>query len=113
MTPTTKPLAQVQLGTSLATIYTCPAQPPNAMTQVNGLWICNTDSVARTVTLRMGAGSLTVANSLLEAASIDPNTTWVLSGSEWFLTMSAGMVLQGLASAASKITVTVGGQEII
>ena len=107
-----KQLGQVQLGTGLTTIYTGLAQPPNAVTKVNGLWICNTDTAQRTFTLRIGTGSLVAANSLAEGVTIAANTTYILSGSEWFIHIGAGVLLQGLADVASKITITLFGEEI-
>lgn len=107
-----KPLGQIQLGTSLTTIYTPPAFPANLQARVNGIWIANTDAAAHTVTLRVGSGTLTVANSLGEAWPIAANTTFMLTGSEWFLVITAGQLLQGLADTASVITVSVYGEEI-
>lgn len=112
-TTSTKILGQVQLGTGLTTIYTPPTGTGNLTGRVNAIWICNTDSAARTFTLRHGVGSLTVANSLAEAVPINGNTTYVLSGSEWIITLATGSQLQALADAASKITVTVYGDETV
>lgn len=106
-----KLLGQVQLGVTLTTIYSTPSMPQNAYARINGIWVANTDSVVHTVTLRLGTGTLTVANSLGEAWVIAPNSTTILTGSEWMLTMGAGYKLQGLADVADKITVTVSGDE--
>lgn len=107
-----KLLGQVQLGVALTTIYTAPAQPPNALTKITGIWVCNCDNVPRTCTLRMGSGTLTIANSLGEAWAIPANTTFFIAVEGGSTVMSAGLLLQGLSDAASKITVTVFGEEI-
>jgi hypothetical protein len=104
-------LGQVQLGTSLTTIYTVPSLA-SAVTQISAIWIANTDSADHTVTLRMGTGTLTVANSLGEAWAITANKTTIISD-ENLIVLSEGMVLQGLADAASKITVTLFGREFL
>lgn len=106
-----KLLAQVQLTASLADIYVVPTQPPNTVALVGAFWVANTDSSARTVTIRIGVGTLTAANSLMEAVSIAANTSYVLLGSEWNLTLQAGAHIQGLADSASKVTVTLMGLE--
>jgi hypothetical protein len=107
-----KLLGQVQLGTGLTTIYTTPSQPPNTITRVSGIWVCNTDSADRTVTLRLGTGTLTAANSLGEAWVIPSNHTFFISDAEFTMMLPAGYYLQGLSDAASKITVTAFGEEI-
>jgi hypothetical protein len=111
MTSAIKLLGQVQLGTALTTVYEVPSSPQNVHARVNAIWIANTDSVPHAVTLRVGTGTLTVANALSEAWAVPANTTFVVSGSEWILSMSAGMKLQGLADVAAKVTVTASGDE--
>lgn len=108
-----KVLGQVQLGTSLTTIYEPPTAPPNLKAVVRGMWICNTDSVERTVTIRHGAGTLTAANSLFEDTPIEANNVYNVGSNEGFgMILGAGDKVQGLSDAASKITVTLFGEEI-
>jgi hypothetical protein len=107
-----KLLGQGQLGTSLTTLYTVPSYPPSAFARVNAIWIANTDSVAHTVTLRVGTGTLTAANSLMEAVSLAANTTMLLTGGEWMLTLGADYLIQGLADTAAKVTITISGDEV-
>jgi hypothetical protein len=111
MTVAVKLLGQAQLAATLTTVYTVPSYPPSVFARVNAIWIANTDSSARTVTLRVGTGTLTVANSLLEAVSIPANTTWLLTGAEWSLTIGAGYTIQALSDSANKITMTISGDE--
>ena len=108
-----KLLAQVQLGNALADIYLCPTQPPNGITEVYSLAIANTDTATRTITLRQGVGTLTAANSLLEAVPIPANTTWIFTGSEVGLIFPFGGHFQGLADVAAKVTITLAGAEIL
>lgn len=104
------PLGQVQLGTGLTTIVTAPAQPLNVMVSLTCIIIANTDSAARTFTLRVGSGSLTVANSWMENVLIDANKTYIMSENQGFSgVLSAGQLFQGLADVASKITVSAYG----
>lgn len=107
-----KPLGQVQLGTSLTTVYTAPTQPPNMKTRVTNIWICNTDTAERTVTLRYGSGTLTAANSLFDGTPIEANNVYNIVGEALGMTMSAGDKIQGLSDVAAKITVSVFGEEI-
>jgi hypothetical protein len=103
-----KPLGQVQLGTALTTICAVPTAPTYAMKRIQSLWITNTDTVAHTVSLRIGTGVLTVANSLMEGRSLAPNTSLTLAGE---ILLSAGQTLQGFADVAAKATVTAFGEE--
>lgn len=109
----TKPLGQAQLSVvgTPTTVYTAPTSPSNAVTEVDVMWICNSDTVARQVTLRYGTGALTSANGLLEQASIPANTTWVIESQQGILIMGAGTRIEGYSDAANKITVTVQGME--
>jgi hypothetical protein len=109
MLSASKPLAQVQLGTGLTDIYVNPDQPPGTVTEIDALWIANTDSAAHTVTLRVGTGTLTAANSLGEAWAILANETFILGVGMVILRLQPGQKLQGLADSASKITVSVYG----
>ena len=101
-------LAQLQLGTAATLIYQAPAQPPNALVEITSLTICNTDILQRKATIRLGKGTLTAANSLLDAAIISPNTSYFLFDNAPF-NIEAGVKLEGLADAAAKITVTLFG----
>jgi hypothetical protein len=111
MTVAVRLLSQSQLGNTAGTLYTAPAYPPNAFAEIWSIWVANTDSVARTVTLRMGSGTLTTANSLLEAVTIAANSTMLFSAGHGLLTLSAGYILQGFADVAAKVTVTISGVE--
>lgn len=109
--PAVKPLGQLQLGTGAADIYAPPTYPLNLMGEVTAVWICNTDTVPRTVTIRVGTGVLTSANSLLDGTPIPANTTWVLDSNEAEIIVPAGGHLQGFSDAAAKVTVSVYGKE--
>lgn len=108
-----KLLAQVQLGVALTDIYTPPVAAGNAVAGTTALWICNTDAADHAVTLRFGTGALTAANSLMEAVVIKANTTYVLNNGQWSVDFKQGQKLQGLADVASKITVSLFGDEVV
>jgi len=110
----TKLLGQAQLGVALTTIYTAPSQPPGTKGMVQTMWICNSDIVARAVTIRVGTGALTSANGLLEATPIAANTTYVVGDAQGFgFVLDAGALVQGLCDVASKVTVSLFGQEVL
>jgi hypothetical protein len=108
-----KPLYQGQLSNAQADLYTAPGPAPG-ICLIQNIFICNTDSVTHWVTLRIGSGSLTAANSLYEQKLVPANETVFLSGSGTFLTaMFAGWKISGLSDVSSKITVTIAGDEIV
>jgi hypothetical protein len=112
MTPAVSRLAQVQLGAAQGLIYTPPAFPPNTLVKVTTMWICNTDPVNPVnVTIRVGSGVLTAANSLLEQAKLDPASSWFFdTASDAIVHMNQGDTMQGLGSIGGAITVTLGGE---
>jgi hypothetical protein len=110
-----KPLGQVTLGVALADIVATPTgAQPNSIVEIYTIWVANTDTVARAVTLRYGAGVLvSPTNSLGEALSIPANTTWIMESNndKPVVCLKAGDHLQGLCDAASKVNITAFGQE--
>jgi len=110
-----KRLAQVQLSVvgTPTTIYTAPAQPPNAITVVIAFWVCNTAAAGHSYTIRSGTGALTAANSLFEAKAIAANVTDIFDASQEYgiMTLNAGQSILGYADVAATITVTVAGVE--
>lgn len=105
-----KELYQGQLSNVLGALYTAPSQPPNTQTNVYSLWICNTDNAAHTFTLRFGGG--TAADSLFDGAPIAANTTVQVDANTCLAVVPAGLTIQGNADAASKVTVSIYGEEI-
>lgn len=112
MAGTDKTLGQIQLGVALTDVYVVPTGAGNVSAKISTIWICNTDSAARTVTLRSGAGALAANNSLLEAASIPANTTWEIDAAG-LVSLLSGQKIQGLSDVAAKITITIFGTETI
>lgn len=111
MPTASKQLFQVQLGSSNGTLYTAPSAN-GARARIRNLTICNTDTSARTVTLDIvpSGGSAGASVRVLSAAAIPASTTWLLNRLE--LHVEPGGTVQGLADAASKITVTGDGEEM-
>ena len=101
-------LYQGQLDDAQATLFTAPTQPPNARVEISSIWICNTDGNARLCTLRMGNGVLTAANSLLDGASIEANTTYIIF-EQSPVTLSAGMTIAGFCDTTDAIALSVFG----
>jgi hypothetical protein len=107
-------LAQVQLGAALADVYTAGSKPNPFVAKASELWICNTDSSPRALTLRIGTSGATLntTNSLYEACQMPANATWRVNGGGGLIgAINAGYKLQGLADVASKITITLFGYE--
>ena len=102
-------LAQVTLGTGATLIYEPPASPPNLFVRVTALWMCNSDSATRALTLRYGTPSpLTAANNLLGGAPIQANTTYIaFEGMP--IDVQVGYRFEGFGSVADKFVVTVWG----
>lgn len=92
---------------SAANIYS----PPNAAvnTVINQIHIANTDTAAWTFTLYVGGtGGSTGGTEIAKAVSVPANTTTDLFFSPG-LFMASTDFLTGLASSASKLTITVLG----
>lgn len=106
VTDTAKVLAQAQLAATNGTIYTVPASTTARVTQI---FITNTHSSALTFRLHhvLSAGSVGASNALYYDVTIQPNQTVPVEE----LFMATGDTLQGLASTASKITITIYGIE--
>jgi hypothetical protein len=107
-----KLLGQVQLGAAAADIYN-PTGPAPFVAEAKSMWICNTDTANRAITIRIGTGALTAANSLFDGCTIPANDTWVIKDAEFLLAINSGYKIQGFADVAAKVTVTVFGEEIV
>ena len=71
---------------------------------IRTITLVNTDTVAHTVFLTVGAGA--GATEIYETPSIMPNSTTILNG--WWL-VPISTALQGKSDLASKVTVTLSG----
>lgn len=109
-----------QLTASAVALYTAPAALTvatsvglNPKAVVRNVTICNTDTVARTVTLYIveSGGSVADNRAVVKAASIPANFTWILDNIEW--TLEAGDTIQGLADVTLKVTVYIGGEDLV
>lgn len=113
--PAIKPLGQVKLGVAMTDIVVTPTGvQPNSMSEVWVLWIANTDTVNRTLSLRYGPAGALISpdNSLGENWVIPPGKTWEIDGGSGFICiLRAGDHLAGLCDVANKVTITAFGQE--
>jgi hypothetical protein len=106
------------LTNAAATYYTVAANPQNTITIVRGLILCNTDSAAHTVRVHnVNAGdSAAAANALLYdvtlAAAGTEGSVLKICYNEGEWVMTAGMTIQALADASSKVTITLCGAEV-
>ena len=94
-------LFQTQLGTSTTTVF-----DPSADSAVTTLFLCNTHSSAVTVTLYLinGSGTPADANAIWKDISIASKDTFVMNNER--IILAAADFIKGLASVASKVTVT-------
>ena len=94
-------LFQTQLGTSTTTVF-----EPSADSAVTTLFLCNTHSSAVTVTLYLinGSGTPDDTNAIWKDISIASKDTFVMNNER--IILAAADFIKGLASVASKITVT-------
>lgn len=109
-TPTPKVLVDAQyIGSSYATVYTCPASTTAIAKE---LILCNTDSSARTVSIRVVPSGATAGDEhcIFAAMSIAANTTYHLS--EMTLILEAGDLISCDADTASKVVVRISGAEV-
>ena len=107
MANTAKSLSHSALtATTTTTLYTVPA---STTTIVKEITLCNTDTVARTVTLQAGA-TTGVADRVLNAMSLAPNETKVISMS---LVLATTQTITGGASTASVVSCLISGVEVV
>lgn len=109
-----KPLAQVALAAAIGDVYVPPTQPPNLIAEVKSLIICNTAAAGRTFTLRVGtANPLVITNSLFAAFALAANETRVFGSNDGMVFLvQAGERVQGLASVAGEVIVSLYGGEM-
>ena len=94
-------LFQVQLGTGATEVF-----DPSADSAVTTLFLCNTHSSAVTVTLYLinGSGTPDHTNAIWKDISIASKDTFVMNNER--IILAAADYIKGLASVASKVTVT-------
>jgi hypothetical protein len=106
-----------QLTGTSATLYTAPTAPvtPNSVgitpvAVIENIWISNTDSAARTVTMYLveAGGSIGTNRAFMSAVSIPANSV-VDIAPDFVLETEA--TIRGLASVTSVVTVVICGTE--
>lgn len=95
-------IVNTSLATSAANIY---ASSGNSV--VVTVYLCNTDTVARTVSLFAvpAAGTASSSNQIIKDLTIAPSDTYIMNTER--LVLANGEMLQANASANSVITATV------
>ena len=108
MANTVKRLSQTALtATTTTTLYTVPA---STSTIIKEIVLCNTDTVARTVTIQAGPTPATaVATRLINALSLEPNETKIFTFSNVLLTTD---LITGGASAGAVVACSISGTEV-
>jgi hypothetical protein len=99
----TKLFAPQQLPNATGTIYTCPASPSTTVLKNGRVRLTNTTAGAVTATLYAvpSAGAAADSNAFMKAQSIPANSFVDVD----LPTLAAGDTLQGLAGAATSITI--------
>ncbi len=108
MPVTFKPLARGQLTATDATLYTTPASTTTRLTEIA---ITNTDTVERTVTIRIvpSGGASGVDDDILSALPIASKQTIVL---DLKTVLATGDFITGAASVTTVVNVRISGAEI-
>lgn len=92
-------------ATTTTALYTVPA---STKTIVKEILLCNTDTVARTVTMFFGSGTA-ADNTILSAITLQ-------AGETRFVTLSSVLIaadkISGGASSASVVSCTISGVEV-
>jgi hypothetical protein len=100
-----KVLAQGQLGTTTAPMYTVP--PANTGVVLHGEWLNTSDTQAVNIDLYVnGSGN---ANQIKRGVSLAPGESLEFEGK---MMLAAGNTFQGKASVATTVTYTIFGAEI-
>lgn len=102
-------VAPQQIANSDTAYYTAPV---NTTAKIGRAVFCNTTSGAVTLTANIGSGAGSASNELINTRAIAPGETYVspeLAGA----VLPAGYSLRFTASAATSITATVSGVEIV
>ena len=94
-------LFQVQLGTSTTTVF-----DPSEDSAVTTMFICNTHTSAITITLYLinGGGTPDDTNAIMKDLNIAAKDTYTMNNER--IILAAADFIKGLASTASKVTVT-------
>lgn len=105
MATTPKALYHGQPTNAAATLYTVPA---STVTIVRHIRIVNPDTASHTVDLyRNGSAD---ANRITETITIPAGGSWE---DDVYLPLAAADTIQGKADASTKVTVFIGGAEIV
>lgn len=92
-------------ATPSTTLYTAPA---STKAIVKEILLCNTDSVALTVTLYLNGSA--AGNALLSALSLAAGETKIISLST---VLETGQTIKGGASASGVVACTISGVEVV
>ena len=99
-------LSQTALtATSTTLLYTVPASTKTVLKEIV---LCNTDTVARTVTIYAGTGTAT-ANIIINALTVNPNETKFVTLST---VLNATDIISGGASTVAVVSCTISGVEV-
>ncbi len=99
-----------QLSNSTGTLYTAPSNTtPTGSTQgalLDQIILCNTDGSDRTATIYLveSGGSAAANRAIMSAATVKAGQTLILDFSPDGCPLDSGETVQGVASAAAKIT---------
>jgi hypothetical protein len=99
-----RPVGPVALAAAAATLYTVPTGSTVILRHIR---IANTTAGAVTFTLSIGTDA--AGKRLASGKSIPANDIWDWSG---FIVMLSTEIIQGFASAATSLTITVSGVEV-
>jgi hypothetical protein len=110
-TTTPKRLADARyIASAYGTVYTVPA---GTKAIVKEIWLCNTDTSARTVSIRAVPSGETPADEhcVFKDLSLVAKTTYIASGLT--MVLEADEDIDAIADVASKVTIRVSGAEVV
>lgn len=109
-TATPKRLADARyIGSSYGTVYTAPASTKAIVKEVI---FCNTDTVPRTVSVRVIPSGETAGDEhcIFKDLTIAAKTTYIATGLS--MVLEADEDIDAIADSASKVTIRVSGVEV-
>jgi len=115
--PIEKTLARGQITNATTTLYTAPAAPTvansvglNPVTRITEIWLCNTDTATRTVTVYVveSGGSAADNRAILKDATIAAKTSYRIPCET---TLEASATVQAVADTTLKVSYLLSGFE--
>lgn len=93
-------------------LYTVPTIPPNTVAIIHGVWVVNTDTVTRLVTIQSGLSALGLGDTFFPQISIRAKNAIFIDGQSEMDIMGAGWTFQAYADVANVVAIRLFGEEV-